>query len=352
MKWRFSKPDLSEMILFWSYLKHFLSAGLPLVLAFRELNKVLVRKKWPQVLGMIERRLLSGQKLSQALNEGKGMFAADIIEMIAIAEKKGDYPRIVSLIIEYQKWQLETKQAIAAALRYPTILVSVLGILFYLVCQHIIPQLRDYLFSFGIHELPLVTRLLFHFAKAVPILMGAVLVIAACIYFILKTSFPTLMKCRLFLEKQLLYVPGMGRLYDRLIMLNFIRILAILLDSGIDMLVSLHQAIKVVPNGWRVSQLQEGKNRLIQGKKLSLALADVLKRHPTLGMLLDLGEKTGRLPAILGEYVEFEMAQFKIEVNRRVQSIQPILIMIMGTLLIWVVSAILLPMYEQVGTIS
>ncbi|WP_032113817.1 type II secretion system F family protein [Candidatus Paracaedibacter symbiosus] len=349
--WPHSKPKLPEMILFWSYLKHFLSAGLPLVLAFRELAKVLHKKPWPEILGTIELHLLSGQKLSHALSQAKDIFGIDVVEMIAIAEKKGDYPQVISMITEHLKWQLQTRQTIASALRYPSILLGVMGLLFYLVCQHIIPQLQGYLASLGIHELPLSTRLLLSFATVVPHVMAGVLGLGIISYLTLKLKVPNLESYRLFFQKQLLHLPGFGRLYDKLIMVTFIRVFTILLDSGVDVLISLHQAIKVVPNRWRAFQLQEGKNRLIQGEKLSIALRDVLKRHPTLGVLFDLGEQTGRLPMILAEYVEFEMAQFKIEVDRRIQSIQPVLIMIMGTILIWVIVSILLPMYAQIGNI-
>lgn len=345
--WYRSKPKSTEVILFWSYLKHFLSAGLPLVLAFHHLAKVLLRKPWPDILRRIEISLLSGKKLASSLAKERHIFNDDIIEMITIAEKKGNYPEIIDMIIDYQKWQLQTQQTIRNSLRYPMILLGVMGLLFYLVLNQIVPQLQAYLASLGVHELPIATKILIKVSEIAPYSLIALVSLALFILLAFKIRWPLLIKYRRFFERHLMWVPVFGRLYDRLTIIGFIRVLAILLNSGVDLLVSLHQSIKVVANSWRAEQLSKGKDRLIQGEKLSTALKDVLKYHPALSMLFDLGEQTGRLPIILAEYVEFEMAQFKMEVDRRVQSIQPLLIMIMGSILILVVISILLPMYEQ-----
>lgn len=350
--WQRSKPKLPEIILFWNYLKHFLEAGLPLVLAFHQLAKVLVKKPWPQVLERIEIGLLSGKKLSQSLVEEKCVFKSDVVEMIAIAEKKGNYPDIIAVIVTHLQWQLQTKQSVYNALRYPIVLIFIMGVIFYLILQHIVPQLQEYLGVTGSHELPLVTRILLAVSNVAPFGFAIIGLLGLFIWLNFKVNMPIFKKSRWFLEKQLLRMPVIGRLVDRLIIINFVRVLSILLDSGVDLLVSLHQSIKIVPNAWRVAQLEKGKNRLIQGEKLSVALSDVLKHYPALSLLLDLGEKTGKLPVILNEYAVFEMAQFKSEVDQRIQSIQPLLILIMGGMLIWVVVSILLPMYEQIGVWS
>lgn len=348
--WQRSKPKLPEIILFWNYLKHFLDAGLPLVLAFHQLAKVLVKKPWPQVLGRIEVGLLSGKKLSQSLAEETYTFKSDVVEMIAIAEKKGNYPDIITVIVAHLQWQLQTKQSVHNALRYPIILIFIMGVIFYLILQHIVPQLQEYLNAMGSHELPLATKILLLVSSVAPYGFATIGLLGVFVLLSFKVNMPIFKKSRWFLEKQLLRMPIIGRLVDKLIIINFIRVLSILLDSGVDLLVSLHHSIKVVPNVWRAAQLEKGKSRLIQGEKLSVALRDVLKHYPALSLLLDLGEQTGKLPVILNEYVVFEMAQFKSEVDQRIQSIQPMLILIMGGMLIWVVISILLPMYDQMGT--
>lgn len=347
--WQRPKPKLPEVILFWSYLKHFLDAGLPLVLAFHQLTKVLVKKPWPQLLKRIEMSLLSGKKLSQSLAEEKTIFKTDIVEMITIAEKKGNYPDIIAVIVAHLKWQLQTKQSIHNALRYPIVLTFIMCVIFYLILHHIVPQLQEYLTAMGHQSLPLATQILLMISSAAPFGFMAIGLFGLFVFLSFKIKMAIFKKSRWFLEKQLLRMPVVGRLVDKLIIINFIRVLFILLDSGVDLLVSLHQSIKVVPNSWQAAQLEKGKNRLIQGEKLSIALSDVLKRHPALSLLLDLGEQTGKLAIILNEYVVFEMAQFKNEVDQRIQSIQPLLILLMGGMLIWVVISILLPMYDQMG---
>lgn len=348
--WQRSKPKLPEIILFWNYLKHFLDAGLPMVLAFHQLAKVLVKKPWPQILKRIEIGLLSGKKLSQSLAEEKYVFKTDVGEMIAIAEKKGNYPDVIAVIVAHLKWQLQTRQSIHNALRYPIVLMFIMCVIFYLILHHIVPQLQEYLAAMGHQSLPLATQILLMVSSAAPFGFITMSLFGLFVFLSFKINLSVFKKSRWFLEKQVLRMPVVGRLVDKLMIINFIRVLSILLDSGGDLLVSLHQSIKVVPNAWRAAQLEKGKNRLIQGEKLSTALSDVLKRHPALSLLLDLGEQTGKLPVILNEYVVFEMAQFKNEVDQRIQSIQPLLILVMGGMLIWVVISILLPMYDQRGT--
>jgi type II secretory pathway component PulF len=343
-----SKPKSTEIILFWSYLKHFLSAGLPLVLVFHHLMKVLSGNPWPSLLNRIERNLLRGQKLSSSLAEEKHIFSNDVIEMIKIAEQKGNYPEIIEMIIDYQKWQLNTRQTLRNALRYPLILLGIMGLLLYVVLNQIIPQLQTYLVSLGLKDLPMATKILIRTSEVFPYVLVFLASAGGAILLIFKAKGAWSIKYRHFFEKYIRWVPGVGRLYDKLAIITFIRVLATLLNSGVELLVSLHQSIKVVSNSWRAEQLTRGKDRLIQGEKLSSALKDVLKHYPALGLLFDLGEQTGRLPSILTEYVEFEMMQFKVEVDQYVQNLQPLMIMIMGSLLTWVVISILLPMYGQI----
>ena len=269
--------------------------------------------------------------------------------MIVIAEKKGNYPEVIGVIVEHLKWQLQTKQSIRNALRYPLILVVIMGLIFYLILKYIIPQLQEYLISMGTTELPMATQILLAVSNLAPVFFALLGGVGLYIFVSFKINKGVFKKSRRFFEKKGLQIPIIGPLYDKLLIINFVRVLAILLDSGVDLLVSLHQSIKIVPNAWRVEQLERGKDRLIQGEKLSVALNDVLKHHPALGLLLDLGEQTGQLPVILTEYVGFEMAQFKIDVEQKIQSLQPLLILIMGGMLIWVVVSILLPMYDQIG---
>lgn len=345
--WYRSKPKATEVILFWSYLKHFLSAGLPLVLAFHHLAKVLLKKPWPDILKRIEVSLLSGKKLASSLAAERHIFRSDVIEMISIAEKKGNYPEVIDMIIEYQKWQLQTRQTIRSSLRYPMVLLGIMGLLFYIVLNQIVPQLQAYLTSLGIHDLPVATKILIKISEVVPYGLAVLVSLGLFVLLTFKARGTLLIKYRRFFERHLIWIPGFGHLYDKLAIIAFTRVLAILLSSGVDLLVSLHQAIKVVPNSWRAEQLSRGKDRLVQGEKLSIALKDVFRYYPALGMLFDLGEQTGRLPIVLAEYVEFEMIQFRAEVDQRVQSVQPLLIMIMGSILILVVVSILLPMYEH-----
>lgn len=347
--WYHSKPKPAECILFWSYLKHFLGAGLPLVLAFHHLARVFRRKPWPGILQRIESNLLSGKKLAASLAAEKHIFNDDVIAMIKIAEQKGNYPEIIDMIIDHQKWQLQTQQTIRSALRYPLILLGIMGGLFYIILNQIVPQLRIYLASLGIEDLPIATRILIQVSEIAPYVLILLVSCGGIVFLTFKGRWDWLKAYRCFFERCLIHVPGVGHLYDRLVIIAFVRVLAILLDSGVDLLVSLHQAIKVVSSSWRAEQLSRGKDQLIQGEKLSMALKEVLKHYPALGMLFDLGEKTGRLPAILIEYVTFEMGQFRGEVDRRVQGLQPLLIMIMGTILIWVVISILLPIYDQMN---
>lgn len=346
---RRSKLSLSEMILFWNYLKHFLGAGLPLIFAFQRLTRILKGKAWTVVLQKIEFGLLSGKTFSQALEESKENFDREVIEMIAIGEKRGNYPEIIGLIVDHLKWQLDTKKSVKNALRYPLILIIILGVIFYLILHHIVPQLSSYLGAMGKRDLPFSTHLLLAMSQIAPFVLGILGGMGIVVFVGLKGTGPFFSKTRRLIEKYVLKLPIIGPLYDRFIVISFIRMLALLLESGVDILVSLHHSIKIISNSFVVEQLEKAKHQLIQGEKLSFAVKEVFSHHPALLLLVDLGEQTGNLPHILHEHARFEMAQFQNDVAHRIQALQPFLILIMGGLLIWVVLAILLPMYDQIG---
>jgi type II secretory pathway component PulF len=235
------------------------------------------------------------------------------------------------------------KNQIQEAVRYPLFLLAVLGgVVTFLFCT-VIPSLLDFLQHMG-QDLPLSTRLLLHMVhgfQAYGWVIVRTLLSLGCMYLFVPPFRKQMHRCKY-------HVPYMGKLLLMLDLSAFFQQLFMLQNGGIPLLESITIAQKTNRNFYWQQVLDSIKHIIQNGHKISEAFAQHTLMPPFVIQLLETGEKSGAfLPTLhhLGEILDHKTT-YKIQYL--ISLLNPVFMLIVGGLLLWIVMAIFLPLYTVV----
>lgn len=340
------RVNSEELIEFWSYLGHLTGSSLPLVQSLDIVASMSRNAYFRGVIHQIIKALTQGETFSGAIRFYPKIFLPSVLQLISLAEQTGHYSSIFERLEQQEKWRQQVKQLVAQSLRYPFILLSIMFLFIFILIGWLIPNLRGYLDLIGKKELPVMTKVLIFMGDHIQgIIYGVMGIIVGFVLIVIIRH--------VLHRKPLRYVlPGIGILLYRLQVLNFGHNLGILLKAKIDVLAALYHGAQSIPCSWLKQSLLDRESILVSGESLSKALIPILGADMAVSRMIVVGEKSGDLADLLIRITEFELTQTQQKLKTILEYLQPLMIMMMGGLLAWTVLAILLPLYDAIGTLN
>jgi len=123
--------------------------------------------------------------------------------------------------------------------------------------------------------------------------------------------------------------------------------LSILTRSGVPLVEAMHIASGVVSNQWLQRALTEATQRVSEGISLHISLGKVGQMPPMLLHMVAAGEQSGTLDAMLGRVADFQQSEVERVVSALVKLFEPLMLLLMGGVVLFIVMAILLPMLSM-----
>lgn len=306
-------------------------------------------KYFKSVLLTIHDSLQQGLLFSQACKLYPSIFDTIFIESIAIAEKTGEFGTAFKNIEIYLLEQNARQQQFKQAIRYPLILFGGLIVLLGLMGGILLPQFQEQLKEMGAQSSSFASRSLtyiFSFLTnyGLPFLIS--FSIFVCLIVLLyKTS----KNAKTVLDQFFFKIPFIGVFRKRTLFNKFIKTLSILLNAKIDLLKSLEKSKDCHPNQTVRKDYFKIYQDVQKGLKLSQALQNYKFISPVALRYIQLGEETGNLGPLLQKVTDLQTKQINQSVQTLLAWLEPSLIVIMGCLLIWVVMATILPIYDSLS---
>lgn len=340
-----------ELIDFCFHLEQLCRAGVPLFDALADLQAASSDPRGRQALAAVATAVAGGSPLSQALAAAPAALPGHVVPLIRAGESSGCLPEILHRLGEALRDDDELHAQGRRALIYPAfVAASVLAALSFLTI-FLLPQLRQFVAGSG-QALPLHARLLFTAADAVaadwPLLLAALagLLLAG------KLALRYDARCRSRLEHLKLRLPVYGNLLKKADLARFAGTLALLYGAGIPVLAALDDSAAVIGNSVLRSAVAEVARRIASGSAPSKAFAASALFPPLLIRMLHVGENTGRLDEALHHVAHFYRRDVA-EAAARVRSLaEPVLTLLLGLLLGWIVLAALGPIYDVIGRLA
>lgn len=333
----------NDVVNFTRQLSTMVSAGLPLT---NSLSILVDQSKvsFGRVVASILQEVEGGTPLAKALEKHPKVFSRLYIQLVLAGETGGVLDSVLLRLAENMEKQKDFRSKTKGALIYPIIVMIAMLVVAAVMMLFVIPKMMLMYNDFGA-TLPLPTRILIGTSTLMIKLwwLLAGLVVAGVIGFrrYRKTD-----QGKLKIDQLILKIPIIGVLITKIALTEFARTLALLLGAG----VSLLQTLGIVTDGLENQVFREAMRQVSanveKGQSLSTALTEFPVFPPILTQMTKVGEETGKLDEVLkklSDYFESESAQ---AVKNLTTAIEPMIMIILGLGVAFLVIAIILPIYN------
>jgi type IV pilus assembly protein PilC len=331
-------------------LESLLRAGVPLVEALGDLSSSAPTRPLADLVSMLRDRIESGATLSQAMADHAEVFDEQIVGLVQAAEATGELPAVLARIVASLKWRDELATKVRKALSYPAFVAVVVSAAVVFLMIYLVPQLVLFLQTMG-QKLPLATRALIAVSDAFVrfwyLIFGLPLAAAAATWAAAKAN-PSV---RRRLDALTLQLPILGTLVQKVGLARLAETLALLYRSGVPVLEALRRCESVVGNAILREAVARARALIDSGMGMADAFDTVGLLPPLVVRMLRIGERTGDLEGALGNVVYFYSRDVDATVERLQSMIEPVLTVVLGAVLGWVMFAVLGPVYEAIGRI-
>lgn len=329
------------------YLRQFatlLKAGVTIVDATRILAEQTESKALKKALVHIEERLRSGQPLSTAMTDHPNIFPPLVINMIRAGEASGSMEETLERLADHFEKVHRTRQKIVSALAYPVVvgIIAVIVVIFLLV--GVVPTFVSMFADFGA-ELPSITKFVLRASEVMQTYWWGVILLMLIMYgllLLLKKQ----KKTKYYLDVIVLRMPIFGSMMQKAVLARMTRTLSSLFSSAVPILQALAIVEEVVENEVVARVIRTSRDALERGESLT----EPMKRHwafpPLVTQMIAIGEQTGSLDAMLAKVADFYEAEVEAATDRLKSLIEPLMIVLLASVVGTIVTSILVPMFD------
>ncbi|MFH1867728.1 MAG: type II secretion system F family protein [Candidatus Omnitrophota bacterium] len=343
----FARVKFEDVVLFNRQMSTLLKAGLPLLLGLEAVSEQTSSHAFRDVILAIKTDVERGLSFSEALSKHKKIFSSIYTSMIRAGESSGLLDETMAKLADMGEYDIEAISKIKAAIRYPIIASVFLVGAFIGLVVGVVPSFEKVFNQFKV-ELPLPTRMLIGTKVIISdYWFLTILVLVSSVVVFIKFINTPFGRKRWDLFK--LKVPVFGSLLLKMDMSRFAKTTSSLIASGVPMLEALDLVATVVGN----SIISAGIRNIKEGVNKGSGLAEPMKISklftPMVIHMVAIGEETGKLDELLAKVAEHYDKQTDYAIKGLTALIEPMLILVLGTILLFVALALFLPLWNLIS---
>lgn len=338
-----SRADLANFI---RELATALEAGLPLMQALVTVRRQAHGKAMPLILDHLIDRVEAGDPLYLGARDYGPPFDDMVVGMLRAADASGEMSRVMHQLADLLERSVELRREVLGATFYPMIVASLIIISVIILVTVLVPRLIEPLTANPNFVMPWPTKTILGIADFLQA-YWIHCVFAVGVIWVGWRVWSSSPANRFHIDRLKLQAPLLGRLLRDVAVARFTRTLGTLLTSGLPILDSLRITRNTLGNAALARAIDEVQDQVTSGK----AVADPLERSglfpPLLVQVVDLGERSGRLDAMLVHAATAFDRQVNTSIKLFSKALPPVLLIIMACLVGFVLSAILLPLLDM-----
>jgi general secretion pathway protein F len=322
-----------------------LAAGLPLIDALTALGEQVERTAVKRVVASVRERIREGGSFAEALGAHPSVFSTLYVNMVRVGEASGTLDRVLASLADFLERQAKVRNAVVSAVTYPVLMLAVsLGILVFLVA-FVVPKVTA-VFTDLQQVLPWPTRILIAISDLVRAgwWVFALAAVAGGIAFARYARTPP---GRRRLDALALRLPIMGRLNRLIALSRFSSTLSTLLSGGVALLTALDIVRHVVHNEVIAEAIDAARERIRQGQSIAEPLRASGVFPPLVTHMIAVGELSGELETMLKRVSDTYDHEVETTLGSITSLLSPVMILVMGGVILFIVLAILLPIFEM-----
>lgn len=334
-----------DITVFTRQLAGLLRAGVPILRALTTIQQQTENAAFQSVILEISGAVRDGRTLSESLARHPELFPELYVNMVRSGESAGMMDEILMRLAEARESDDELRSRVIGAIAYPALVLAVGALSVFVILTFFLPRIM-HLFDGMTQTLPLPTRMVLAASSVFSHYWGVLVVVGGLIVLLARRSLKT-DEGRLALDSALLKVPVLGRFARDTDVVRFSRTLSLLVKAGI----SVDRALALSGNTLM--------NRKLRGAVLAAAdetvrqgatIADGFKRRPEIPEfvtnMVAVGEESGRLDEALLEVAAFYQRELDRDLRLVTTLLEPLLILLVGVVVGFIIFAMLLPIFQ------
>jgi type IV pilus assembly protein PilC len=342
------KVKQGQFLIFNSQFLTLIKAGLPILNSLDLLIKRQRDQYLQSLLQNVRDRVKAGELLSDAFS-GQGAFPKIYTSTLMAGEKSGNMEEVLTRYIAFQRMALTFKKKLAVSLVYPTLLVTVVSLMLVFLVTYVVPQFAKLYQDMGA-QLPVITLIMLnignHAQRYFP-LAAVALVMALLAFWQWKKTDRGAER----IDRVILALPLLGEIWLKYQVANFSRMLSTLLAGGMPLVPSLQTAGASMSSRRILNGISDAAIRVREGQPLAKSLEEQ-KMFPELSVeMIEVGESTGALPAMLNSVAEFYEEDVQNALGAAMALIEPVILIFMAVIVGGILISLYLPIFTLGSTI-
>ena len=336
-----------DLILFCFHLEQTLCAGVPILESLQDLRDSADNPRLREVCASMLESIGGGNTLSEAMREFPDVFSEVFINLIRAGEQTGKLGTILDRLGANLKWQDEQASMAGKLIMYPVFTGAVIsGVVFFLMI-YLVPELLAFVRTTG-SELPAHTVLLITVSGGFTDYWYVILFAPMLIITLMVIGARTSPGFRLVLDRIKLSAPVFGPVLKKLILARLSSLFAMMYSSGITVIDCISAGERSAGNLAIEKAMNSVGRAVANGNSLADGFATSGLFPPLILRMIRVGETTGALAPSLENVAYFYTRDVRESVGRLQSMIEPVMTLLLGTIIGWVMFSVLGPIYDLI----
>lgn len=320
--------------------------GVPITLAIKRLAETARSARLTIALNGIAEILESGVDLAGAMQRYPKIFTPLMVSMVRVGQSSGNLDEAFLRLNQYIELESGVVKHIAAAMRYPMLILIALVVAVCVVNSFVIPSFA-HIFERANIPLPFLTVALIKISNFtnqywIYIAIGLAIAVTTMIYYF-KTP-----EGKLFADQYRLKIPIIGRIMQRILLLRFAQMFSIVINSGVPILEGISLVAEALNNSYVQKELLGMREAIQRGNSLTQAATGITLFTPLEIQMLAVSEETGDLGELFHQIAIFYQREVEYDLKRLNDFMEPFLIVILSIFVLMLAFAVYLPIWNMV----
>jgi general secretion pathway protein F len=348
-RWVVGRVSADDLAITTRQLAVLVHAGIPLIDALNALVEQVEHERLKRVISDVKQRVNEGSSLADALAVHAKVFSTLYVNMIRAGESSGALDVVLVRLADFTESQARLRSKVMGAMTYPAAMGVVGGGIMLILFAVVIPKITK-IFEDTQVVLPLTTKLLIGFSSFVSDYWWALLLLAgAAAWGFMRWKDSTAGRARW--DRTKLTLPIFGRLIRTIAIGRFARTLATLLKSGVPLLAAMDIVKNIVGNVRLAEVIEQSRQAIQEGESIAAPLKRSGEFPPLVHHMVAIGERSGSLEEMLGNVADAYEDQVDTTVAALTSLMEPIMIVVMGAVVTFIVFSVLMPIL-QINTLA
>ncbi len=344
------KPTQKQVLDFTTQLSVMIRAGINLRAALDGIADQTEHRTFKKVINELKADVESGKQFSEALQRHPKLFGPLYINMVRASEMSGSFSEMLDRIAGYIAQQIETRKMVVGASIYPAIIGLMAVTVTVFLLTFVLPKFYT-IFEGKEDVLPWATTFLMALSRTVisqwPFILGGIAVLGGAFFAFAKTDVGGF-----WIDKMKLTIPVLKTMFRSLYITRSLQTMGQLINAGVPMLDTLTITSEISGNKIFAGLWRKVHGSVKQGRKIADPLQSNSVLPKSVVQMIAAGEESGKLGEVLDEISVFYAKQLKDHIKAVTGMIEPIMIIVMGSIVGFIAMAIILPIFKMSQIVS